>query len=140
MDSVLNVGVNDDVVQQLMEVTGNVRFALDVQRRFLEQFGTIVFKISKHLYKNILKEAKAHDGVSREGDLSIEALRGVVAGYKKLADIPTRPFDQLKLAIEAVFTSWHSARYISRNTVSTSEGLYLAECQDEKTASMARLS
>ena len=140
MDSVLNVGVNDDVVQQLMEVTGNVRFALDVQRRFLEQFGTIVFKISKHLYKNILKEAKAHDGVSREGDLSIEALRGVVAGFKKLADIPTRPFDQLNLAIEAVFSSWHSARYNPSLVETVLREIYLAECQDVKTASMASLS
>lgn len=116
MDSILNIGVNDDVIQRLIDITLNPRFGYDVQKRFLQMFGTIVLKVPKENYQIIIDEEKARDGISNELELSIEALQNIIQKFKKLVDIPTSPFIQLTMAIESIFCSWYSARYNSSNT------------------------
>jgi pyruvate,orthophosphate dikinase len=106
MDSVLNVGVNDIVVQRLIDLTLNPRFAYDVQKRFLQIFGTVVMKVSKESYLKITNEAKARDGVSKDSQLSVAALQYIVREFKKLVEIPADPFEQLKLTIDSIFCSW----------------------------------
>lgn len=111
MDSILNVGVNDSVIQRLISITSNPKFAYDVQRRFLQQFGTVVLKISKDKYVKILDETKSREGVSRYTELSSQALQSIVHEFKQLGEIPSDPFEQLKMTVKAIFNSWSDTRY-----------------------------
>jgi pyruvate, orthophosphate dikinase len=109
----LNVGVNDEVVKALTNQTGNPTFALDVQRHFLQMFGTVVRKVPKEKYLDIMHQAKVNQKMNIGDLLSYDALVGVVTEFKKLTDVPDNPYDQLKLCLEAVFTSWASKRCIT---------------------------
>jgi pyruvate, orthophosphate dikinase len=106
MDSILNIGVNDLVIRRIRDQTMNPRFAYDVQKRFLQMFGTVVRKVAKEDFLKVTIEAKARDGVSTDSELSTEALQHIVQEFKKLVDVPDDPFEQLKVAVEAIFGSW----------------------------------
>ena len=110
MDSILGVGINDEVVSLLVQLTANPKFAYDMQRRFLHMYGNIVLKVPNELYTRIMDEIKASEGVSLDSDLTAEALQRVVHKYKELADVPSDPYDQLRAAIEAVFCSFYAPR------------------------------
>jgi pyruvate, orthophosphate dikinase len=110
MDSVLNIGINDEVWHHMILVTGNPKFAHDLYRRFLQMYGNIVLKVPNETYLDIIEEQKAHDGVSLESHLSITSLENLVLKFKAITDVPSDPFEQLRRTIEAIFCSFYSPR------------------------------
>ncbi|MBI4322247.1 MAG: pyruvate, phosphate dikinase [Chloroflexi bacterium] len=118
MDTVLNLGLNDETVQGLGKLTSNERFAYDAYRRFIQMFGKIVLEIDPAKFEHIFEDHKRHAGAKYDTDLTAEDLKQVVAKYKALVkretgeDFPTDPYKQLTKAIEAVFRSWNNKRAI----------------------------
>ena len=118
MDTILNLGLNDETVEGLGKRTGNRRFALDCYRRFIHMFGDVVLGIPKQKFEEILSRIKKEAGVKYDYELSEEYLEKLISEYKKLVkkesgrDFPQDVFVQLKMAIEAVFKSWNNPRAI----------------------------
>lgn len=111
MDTVLNVGINDHIVELIIQRSdGYQRFALDIYRRFLQMFGHIVMKVDNKEYTRILQDALERDNVQSDEYLSRETLRYLIDEYKKLAPIPQDPYVQLRMTIEAIFCSWNTKR------------------------------
>jgi len=116
MDTLLNLGLNDETVEGLTRQTGNARFAFDCYRRLLQMFGNVVLGIEAFRFEKMLGRAKAAQGVSADQELSAESLRQLVAEFKTcIASLSGRPFpqdarEQLRMAVEAVFRSWHNPR------------------------------
>src|SRR5581483_3238760 len=118
MDTVLNLGLNDETVQGLVALTQNERFAYDAYRRFIQMFGRIVQNIPAEKFDEVFEEAKRRAGAKQDTDLDAAALRQVVAEFKAVAQretgqpFPTEPLEQLRLAIGAVFASWMGKRAV----------------------------
>ena len=118
MDTILNLGLNDETVHGLAEQSGDARFAWDSYRRFVQLFGKVVFGIDDSEFDHILDEAKERQGVSGDAELSEDSLRHVVAEYKDACrrhtggDFPEDPDEQLEMAIRAVFDSWMGERAV----------------------------
>jgi pyruvate,orthophosphate dikinase len=116
MDTILNLGLNDETVEALARVSGNERFALDSYRRFLQMYGDVVLEVGHDSFERILGRARKDAGVESDNELGAGELRDVVSRYKELirseseVPFPTRPEDQLWGAIEAVFHSWRNPR------------------------------
>ncbi len=119
MDTVLNLGLNDATVEGLATLTGNRRFAYDAYRRFLTMFGSVVMGVKRERFESALEEKKRHERVSLDTELNEQALKSLVHRYKEIIrqetgrDFPTRPLDQLKMGIDAVFQSWYGERAIT---------------------------
>jgi pyruvate,orthophosphate dikinase len=117
MDTVLNLGLNDEVVKGLSKLTGNEWFAYDAYRRFLQMFGKIVLGINEKLFNDRLDEVKRKYNVKYEVELPIDGVKEVVEEFKEVIkrekrEFPQDPWEQLKLAISAVFRSWMNPRAI----------------------------
>ncbi|MDI6813250.1 MAG: pyruvate, phosphate dikinase [Desulfitobacteriaceae bacterium] len=118
MDTILNLGLNDETVQGLADLTENERFAYDCYRRFIQMFGNVVLEVEHNVFENILEEAKEKQDVHYDSELSSESLKWMVGEYKKLIarktgkPFPQDPKEQLKEAIRAVFRSWNNDRAI----------------------------
>ncbi len=118
MDTVLNLGLNEETLQGIVALTGNGRFANDAYRRFIQLFGKVVLGIDGALFEGILGDYKKKVGAKLDTDLTEKDLKGVVKLYLKLAkeqtgkDFPSDPQQQLKFAIKAVFASWNNKRAI----------------------------
>jgi pyruvate,orthophosphate dikinase len=118
MDTILNLGLNDNAVEGLKNRTQNGRFAFDSYRRFIQMFGNVVLEIPKEAFEHEFDAVKKARGVKSDTDLDEQALREVVERYKKVVkdrarrDFPQNPNDQLKMARDAVFRSWMNARAI----------------------------
>ena len=116
MDTVLNLGLNDETLQALAAMSGNERFAWDAYRRFIQLFGKIVLNVESEKFEHIFEGYKKQLGVHEDTAVDAETLSKVVADYKKLVkkeigrDFPTDPQEQLKYAIQAVFASWNGRR------------------------------
>ena len=116
MDTVLNLGLNDNSVEGLAAATGDVRFAYDSYRRFVAMYGRIVLDLDGDLFEDELEQAKAAAGVRSDAELPAPALRGLCTTYKAIvaehtgSPFPQAPETQLRGAIEAVFSSWDSPR------------------------------
>ncbi len=116
MDTVLNLGLNDESVKGLAKQTQNERFAYDSYRRFVQMFGKIVLDIPGDLFEEALHELVESKGLAVDTELSAEDLAGLVETFKKIVrteagvDFPTDPQEQLGYAIEAVFKSWNGRR------------------------------
>jgi pyruvate, orthophosphate dikinase len=116
MDTVLNLGMNDTVVEAVAEKTGNPRFAYDSYRRFIQMFGNVVQEIRKEEFEHIFDGQKKKHGFKLDTQLSAEDLQKIIVGYKQLVrkktgkDFPQNPREQLKMAIAAVFRSWYNPR------------------------------
>ncbi|MGN1200730.1 MAG: pyruvate, phosphate dikinase [Candidatus Caccovivens sp.] len=116
MDSILNLGLNDEVVEGLAKLTDNPRFAYDSYRRFIQMFGNVVMQQDLSKYEKILDEIKEKKGVKFDKDLSANDLKEIVQRFKKLykdsqkADFPQDPKVQLIEAVKAVFRSWDNDR------------------------------
>jgi pyruvate, orthophosphate dikinase len=117
MDSILNIGVNDAVIQRLLEQTADPRFAYDVQKKFLQMFGTVVRQVPNEEFLKIVNEEKAHDGVVKDSELCAKSLQNIIHEFKKLVDVPDDPLEQLKVAIESIFGSWMSSRSVVFETI-----------------------
>ena len=118
MDTILNLGLNDETVEGLSALTENPRFAYDSYRRFMQMFGDVVMGISKSKYDVIFDGQKDKKGVLFDVDLDVDDLKEIIAGYKALykeeigKDLPQDPKEQLMEAIKAVFRSWNTDRAI----------------------------
>ncbi len=118
MDTVLNLGLNDEVTAGLAKLTNNERFAFDAYRRFIQLFGKIVLGIKGEAFEHDLDAAKASAGAKTDADLSVDSLKKLVSTYKGIVkretgeDFPTEPLAQLERAVMAVFLSWNGKRAI----------------------------
>ena len=118
MDTILNLGLNDDSVEGLAKRTENRRFAMDSYRRFIQMFGDVVQEISKEKFDKIFDGQKEKKGVKFDVELTAEDLEEVIRGYKELVkaetgkDFPQDPREQLIEAVKAVFRSWMNDRAI----------------------------
>jgi pyruvate, orthophosphate dikinase len=116
MDTILNLGLNDDTVEALKRRTQNGRFAFDSYRRFIQMFGSVVLEIPKAAFEHEFEAVKKARGASLDTDLNEQALADVVARYKKVVHdhtkkhFPQDPRDQLRGARNAVFRSWNNPR------------------------------
>ncbi|MFQ5533160.1 MAG: pyruvate, phosphate dikinase, partial [Candidatus Methylomirabilales bacterium] len=118
MDTVLNLGLNDEAVEGLAERSRNPRFAYDSYRRFIQMFGNVVMGISTHHFEEILARKKKERGIQQDTDLTAADLQEIVDRYKALVrervgrEFPQGPIGQLRLAVSAVFGSWNNPRAI----------------------------
>ncbi len=118
MDTVLNLGLNDETVKGLAALTSDERFAYDAYRRFISMFGRIVMGIEGGKFEHVLDQYKERTGVKSDAELSADSLKKIVEEYKVIfkaatgSDFPTDPYEQLRLAIRAVFGSWNGKRAI----------------------------
>ena len=118
MDTILNLGLNDETVLGLVKATNNERFAFDSYRRFIQMFSDVVMEIEKNKFEKILDEVKEENNAKYDTDLNAENLKEVVKRYKVLykhemgKDFPQDPKEQLLEAIKAVFRSWNNQRAI----------------------------
>ena len=129
MDTVLNLGLNDDVIEGIIAKTGNARFAYDIYRRFIDMFGDVVMGCHHEYFEEKIDAAKKKAKVEIDSDLSAEQLKGVVDEYKKVYKkhvgemFPQDGMDQLKHAIDAVFGSWNAPRAIRYRELNDITGL-----------------
>src|SRR5438034_1650343 len=122
MDTVLNLGPNEDTVQGLAAQTGDLRFALDAYRRFASLFGEIVMGVAHAKFERVLDRFKAQTAGGRDTDLKAEDLRHIIAAEKQIIvaeqrAIPEDPYEQLRVAIAAVFNSWMGRRAVDYRKV-----------------------
>jgi pyruvate,orthophosphate dikinase len=116
MDTILNLGLNDESVEALAKRTNNPRFAYDSYRRLIQMFGSVVLEIPKHDFEEIFDGKKKQKKAKLDTDLDAKALKEVIAEYKKLvkkhtkADFPQDPHQQLEMSRDAVFRSWQNDR------------------------------
>jgi pyruvate,orthophosphate dikinase len=110
MGTVLNVGINDEIVEYMSQTYMNSKWAYDTYRRFLQMFGNVVLNMDQKPYEDILQHARQSRGVEHDSQLEVEDLKEVVKEFKLLASVPDDPWEQLHLSIEAVFKSWNSPR------------------------------
>jgi pyruvate,orthophosphate dikinase len=118
MDTVLNLGLNEQTLQGIIAASGNPRFAWDSYRRFIMMFSDVVLNLSKQTFDKQFRDFKASVGASLDTELSAEHLQRISADFLALVksktghDFPTDPWEQLQLAVEAVFKSWNNKRAI----------------------------
>ncbi len=118
MDTILNLGLNDEAVEGFANKTGNPRFAYDSYRRFIQMFSDVVMEMSKTFFEGILDEIKEAKGAKFDTDLTADDLKEVIARYKAIykekmgEDFPQDPRVQLMEAVKAVFRSWDNERAI----------------------------
>jgi len=118
METILNLGLNDETVGGLERLSGNPRFAWDSYRRFVQMYGGVVFDVPKKHFEERLEARKRRLGTARDIDLPVEEFKGLVSEYKAMIEketgktFPEKPLDQLWGAIAAVFESWNTRRAI----------------------------
>jgi pyruvate,orthophosphate dikinase len=116
MDTILNLGLNDQAVEALAKLSNNPRFAYDSYRRLIQMFGDVVLDVPKKKFEHIFDGVKHRTGVKFDYELQPDALKEIIAEYKKLVlaetgkDFPQAPLDQLVQARDAVFRSWQNDR------------------------------
>ena len=129
MDTVLNLGLTDEAVLGLIELTGNERFGWDAYRRLINMFGDVVMGMDHESFEHEFSIVKKKHGVKLDTDLSAEGLKEVCDRYKKAyrkhvgEDFPQDPTKQLTLAVEAVFKSWNTSRAKSYRQINDITGL-----------------
>lgn len=116
MDTILNLGLNDQTVEGLVAATQNKRFALDSYRRFIQMFGDVVMGVEHYQFENALEKAKEEQGTVLDKDLTPDSLEKLIREYKNIVkratgiSFPLEPKEQLIMAIRAVFDSWYNPR------------------------------
>jgi len=129
MDTVLNLGLNDESVKGMITKTGNERFVYDSYRRFIQMFGDVVMNVPHHDFEEVLSEVKKERNVKLDTDLSVEDLKKVIEGYKKVIQeatgrmFPNDAREQLDLSINAVFNSWNNDRAVIYRRMNNIHGL-----------------
>ncbi len=118
MDTVLNLGLNDETVQGIIHLSGDARFAYDAYRRFVQMFSKIVLGLKAEPFEQLLEQYKEKTGAATDADIPADALKQMTQDFKRLAEeqtnapFPTDVYEQLRKAIEAVFASWNNKRAI----------------------------
>jgi pyruvate,orthophosphate dikinase len=116
MDTILNLGMNDEVARGLAKLTGDERFAYDAYRRFIQMFGRIAMGVKGDRFEKLLEETKERLGVKHDIEIPASELKKLVEEFKQVVkketgrELPIDPFEQLKMAVEAVFKSWNNPR------------------------------
>jgi pyruvate,orthophosphate dikinase len=116
MDTILNLGMNDEVARGLAKLTGDERFAYDAYRRFIQMFGRIAMGVKGDRFEKLLEETKERLGVKHDIEIPASELKKLVEEFKQVVkketgrELPQDPFEQLKMAVEAVFKSWNNPR------------------------------
>jgi len=129
MDTILNLGLNDQSIEGLTKKTGNPRFALDSYRRFMQMFGDVVMGVPHKHFEEVLQKVKTERKIKFDTELTVDDLKKVVEGYKKLIQkdagrmFPNDPHEQLEMAINAVFESWNNDRANSYRRMNNIFGL-----------------
>ncbi len=119
MDTILNLGLNEETVEGLSKKTSNPRFALDVYRRFIQMFGNVVLGIDKEQFEEVITEKKAERRIKQDSSLQVNDLKDIIKKYKQIIKrktgepFPEDPWSQLRMARDAVFRSWNNPRAIS---------------------------
>src|SRR5690554_773688 len=119
MDTILNLGLNDQTVQGLIKKSNNERFAYDSYRRFIQMYSNVVLGFGHENFEELIEEKKKEKGVELDTQLTADDWKDLVVKYKALVkikldiDFPTDPWEQLKGAINAVFSSWMNPRAIT---------------------------
>lgn len=122
METILNLGLNDQTIVGLINLTQNERFAYDSYRRFLTMFGSVVLEIDRQKFEEDLSKIKEEENVSLDSEVSADGLKKLIPVYKNLIkkekgiEFPQDPYKQLEMAIEAVFKSWNIPRAIAYRT------------------------
>jgi len=118
MDTVLNIGLNDETAKGMIELTGDPRFVYDSYRRLIQMFGSVVMGVADEPFEEVISDQKKKKGIKHDVDLSaedwqyiIERFKALVKAYKGI-DFPQDPYKQLELATRAVFNSWFGKRAI----------------------------
>jgi pyruvate,orthophosphate dikinase len=118
MDTILNLGLNEQSVKGLYEATQDLRFSYDCYRRFIQMFGNVVLGIAHSEFERVLSQLKRDEGVVQDQDVSAEGLQSLVGSYKQIIrekagiEFPDDPYEQLLMAVSAVFESWNNERAI----------------------------
>ncbi len=119
MDTILNLGLNDEAVEGFAKKTGNERFAYDSYRRFIQMYSDVVMEVPKSYFEKIIDEVKAEKGVKFDTELTVEDLKELVSRFKQVykdsmngEEFPQEPNEQLMGAVKAVFRSWDNPRAI----------------------------
>jgi pyruvate, orthophosphate dikinase len=118
MDTILNLGMNDETVEGVARLTNNPRFAYDSYRRFIQMFSDVVLDVDTFFFERLLEETREEKGYKSDPELTAEDWKEVIAGYKRIVKKHTRkafpqdPIEQLYLSINAVFDSWNNQRAI----------------------------
>ncbi|MDX1437552.1 MAG: pyruvate, phosphate dikinase [Anaerolineales bacterium] len=130
MDTVLNIGLNDDTARGMVELTGDERFVYDAYRRLVQLFGTVVLKLPDEAFEDLLEDLKEEKGVKLDTELTAEDWKELTAQFMKVvlegtgSEFPQDPYEQFRLATEAVFKSWNGKRAVDyRNAASISHDL-----------------
>ncbi|MGI5936397.1 MAG: pyruvate, phosphate dikinase [Oscillospiraceae bacterium] len=119
MDTILNLGLNDEVAEGMVKLTGNPRFVYDSYRRFIQMFSDVVMELPKNSFEAFIEEMKERRGVKYDADLTAEDMQELVSTFKayyreqKGTDFPSDPKIQLIEAVKAVFRSWNNPRAIA---------------------------
>ena len=119
MDSILNIGLNDENISQLTEAFNDERFALDSYRRLIQMYSNVVLGVEHERFEAVLANKKRIDNVDSDADFNVEQLNWIINAYKNTVErftngtFPQDPYDQLKGAIEAVFNSWQNKRAVT---------------------------
>ena len=118
MDTVLNIGLNDETCQGMITLTSNPRFVYDSYRRLIQMFGSVVMEIPDEAFEDALSKARRKAGVKTDPELSAADMQEVIVEFKKIfrrlsnRDFPAEPYEQLRMATAAVFESWNGKRAI----------------------------
>ncbi|MEH6588257.1 MAG: pyruvate, phosphate dikinase [Halioglobus sp.] len=125
MNTILNLGLNDEIAAGMAAKTNNPRFAYDCYRRFISMFADVVMGVPGEKFEHEIEKYKAEHGKTLDVEMSAEDWQAIIAIYKTIVDFPEDPFEQLKMAVEAVFQSWHTPRaiiYREMNNISDTLG------------------
>jgi pyruvate,orthophosphate dikinase len=118
MDTVLNLGMNDQIAEGMVRLTGDPRFVYDAYRRLVQMFGSVVMNVADEAFEDYLTKVKKDRGVKSDVELSADDWRGVTKEFQRVfrhetgEDFPQDPYRQLELAVEAVFKSWNGKRAV----------------------------
>ena len=129
MDTVLDLGLNDESVKGLSDMTNNPRFAFDCYRRFIDMFGDVVMGVAHELFEEVLQDLKDRRGIKEDTDLTVDDLQDLVERYKAVYRketgymFPQDPWEQLHFSVNAVFGSWSSKRAKTYRKINRITGL-----------------
>ncbi len=129
MDTILNLGLNDDTVEALAVKTGNERFAYDCYRRLIDMFGGVVMNIPHDKFEEVLDEVKQEKGIEKDTELTADDLKSMTDRFKAVYRhetglmFPENPYEQLELAVNAVFDSWDSKRAVTYRRINHITGV-----------------
>ncbi|MBW2193285.1 MAG: pyruvate, phosphate dikinase [Deltaproteobacteria bacterium] len=130
MDTVLNIGLNDETCEGMIELTGDERFVFDSYRRLVQMFGNVVIGMPDEAFEEVITETRAKANVKTDAELSAEDWKSVTEKFKEIfrrhtnRRFPEDPYEQMRLATEAVFKSWNGKRAVDyRNAAGISHDL-----------------